>query len=151
MFFSLPLITFLRPRLVPIDRTPIIPRCWASLNSSSPMRQSAQTSAGSRCLCCRSRQVDPGSTPSVKHTAASAIYKNVIFSEQNERKRCTEHIRKQKNRNKPMIRSHDGDNFQASKVYFAQKMPNTDRFTLISDIRNRGSYQNWIYMNTKLL
>jgi hypothetical protein len=54
-------------------------------------------------------QVDPGCTPSVKHTAASAIYKDVIFSEQNKRKRCREHIRTQKKRNEAMIRSHDGE------------------------------------------
>jgi hypothetical protein len=32
-------------------------------------------------------QVDPGCTPSIKHTEASAVYKDVIFSEQNKRKK----------------------------------------------------------------
>jgi len=53
-------------------------------------------------------QVDSGCTPSIKHIEASAVYKDVIFSEQNKRKRCTEHIRTQKKRNMAMIRSHDG-------------------------------------------
>jgi len=53
-------------------------------------------------------QVDPGCTPSVKHTEASAIYKDVIFPEQNKRKRCRKHIRTQKKGNEAMIRSHDG-------------------------------------------